>query len=370
MRATDTLFADILTDSTTRRITADLFVGLDRVAEGIECSSIDLVWDGSQQVLCSGKVELVYQDDWGRSIAPEKLTDWLAPFGAWLDLKYEITMGDFSRSVRLGRLVVQKPRDVRRQRMVLAGRVFYPGEKITVDVADAFSITMRERFVTPGQPPTAATAWGELARLTGWPILRNVPDVDVPQTVTYQENRLDAVFDLGDVLGGSPYLRADNTLTIRPFTPGAVVATLHDGPEGQIVSHTVSEWDADQVYNQVVVRITDGDMVTAIADARITEGRLRYGLASQGAWGRIPYYVSSEYLKSVDQARAYAQSRLAIVSQQKTTIASIEMLPDPRLEVGDVVRLEASVDGSVTVGRIQKIALSTTGPMKVEAKLL
>ena len=107
----------------------------------------------------------------------------------------------------------------------------------------------------------------------------------------------------------------------------------------------------------MVVRSHDNQQQTILATAELTEGPLRYG----GPFGRIPFFVSSQYVTTFGQAHDYAWAQLAKVSTVPAVKYTVQCLPDPRREVGDVVSFVH--EGKNWVGRIQQMTLANAGLM-------
>ena len=369
MRSTSSLLGDVLAGSFARRFVARLFVGGREVAgDGVDLELVDvsLTWDASAKVLGSGKASILYRDDWGRSIAPRDFSSWLAPFNSWLHVALIVTAGRYEERVELGRFAVEAPKESALGRATFGRRSVATGQRIDVTLRDAFSITDREKLVRLTQIPAGISATWALSDVLGLPVRGVERDARTPAAITLQDNRLDAAYDLAQYLGGTPYVRTDGAVGIRPTEWPARSLTLTTGDGGTASSIVVDEWDASRAYNQVVIRSEDNEQAAVHADVRVTSGRLKWGpMSDPECWGRIPYFYSSPYLTNPLAAHAYAEKLLAQVSRLRAIAATVVGAPDPRLEVGDVVSIP--VHDTPTDGRVTKIDLTTSGLTAVVA---
>jgi hypothetical protein len=363
VRSTSSALADVLAGSFARRFVGRLFVaGREVLGAGVDLPLVDvsLSWDGTAKIVGSGKASILYEDDWGRSAAPREFESWLAPFNSWLHVALVIEGGPYSERVELGRFAIEAPKESARGRAVVTGSAFVTGQRIDVSLRDAFSISDRERLVSLAQIPRGSSAVWALEHVLGLPVTGVERDAMIPTPVTLQDSRLDAAYDLAQYLGGTPYVRSDGTVGVRPTAWPDRSAELTAGDGGTVVSVDVNEWDASGVFNQVVVRAEDDDQAAVLADVRVTTGRLKWGpMSDPECWGRIPYFYSSPYLTTKIAAAAYARQLLAQVSRLRAVAATVVTAPDPRLEVGDVVSIP--VDGVPTDGRITKLDLTAAG---------
>lgn len=339
-----------------RSFVADVVVDGQRVLEDFPITC-ELKSSASARIRTQGSAVITYSDELGRSIVPEDLTSWLTPYATYLNTSIVISAGDFSEKVLLGVLKVVAVRDPIDTSVQVAGRRLSIGSQVRVSLADKFVVTDRERFIAPGSPSILDSVWGELGVLTGLPLLRNVADVPITRAVTYQENRLAAVLDLGTILDGVPHMNADGYLAIEPNEWPAVSETLAIGPEGTVTRSGPGDWSDEKVYNQVVVRSHDDSQVRVLATDEVLAGPLRYG----GPFGRVPYFASSQFVTTEEQAVAYAASLLPQVSSLPAAEFKIQCLPDPRLEVGDVV--EFPYNDETLTGRIIERILGSVGLM-------
>lgn len=326
----------------------------------------ELSADAGQKILTTGSATFTYTDDEGESIAPTDLTSWFTPVATFLDISYRVTVGDeFVGQVLRGRFKLTGVSDVVGKMVKFQDRVLSVGDQLNLEFSDRFYTTNYEDFLVPSGPSQTGSVWAEIGALTGFPLDRTgVADAAITRTVTYKDNRLDAVFDLASILNANPYMTPAGAVGMRPLTWGDPVKTLTQGAGGTITQVSPNDLSDDGIYNQVVVRSWDDSQSAVLATAEVELGPLRYG----GPFGRKPYFASSQFVTTAEQAQAYARSLLPSVSQMPAITYSIQCVPDPTLEVWDVVNFEAN-NGLILPGRITKITLPDRGPMTITGQV-
>lgn len=359
IRGTDALSRIVASGGFRYEFVADVIVDGQRVLEDAPLSSCELRSDGNAKVRTQGTATLTYSDSMGRSIIPEDMTSWMTPYATFLNVSVRVSAGGYSEKVLRGNLKVVDVSDPVDHRTPFQGRLLSVGSRLTLGLADRFAVTDRERFSAPFGPSDLTSTWAEIGRLTGLPLTRTVPDAPIRRAVTYKENRLDAVFDLASILGGIPYVTADGKVAIQPDAWPAPSEPLTMGPDGTVVDTTPANLSDEGIYNAVVVRSHDASDII-LATATLAEGPLRYG----GPFGRVPYFVSSEFVTTEWDAIDYARTELAKVSQVPAMTYAITCVPDPRREVGDVVPF--AYNGRDLLGRIQEVVLPSSGAMTVK----
>ncbi len=345
-----------------RDIVVDVLVDGQRVIEAlpVECS---LKSDGSAKIRTQGTAKLVYSDDLGRSVIPDELTSWLTPYATYLNVSYRIAAGRFEEKVLLGTLKVIGVSDPERSWTRHLGRIITIGSSVSLRLADSFAVTDRERFIAPAAPTSLLSTWQELGAITGLPLSRNVADAPITRSITYQESILEAVFSLGDLLDGVPFINPNGQLEIMPNTWGAVVERLTIGSAGSVNEVVPAELTDLGIYNQVVVRSHDDDQVRILAHRELTSGPLRYG----GPFGRVPYFASSQFVTTEGEAADYAESLLPLVSSEPASQFVIRCLPHPWLVVGDVV--EFWYNDAYLTGRITQREIAGRGYMTLNVQV-
>jgi len=357
LTVSDEMVAAFSDGSATSGWVGDLIVDGQVVARNLGFTG-ELKADAGALVLTQGSFKLNYDDDLGRSIVPEKLTSWLMPYASFIDMSYRVSIGTiFSEKVLRGRLKVIGVSDPQERKIRVQDRLITIGSSVQIEVADAFYTTDQEDFEAPSGPTDMSSVWDELGRLTLLPLSRSMPDAAITRAILYKEKRLDAVQELASLLAGRPYITPMGEVSLAPMAWGSPVATLTMGPSGRIARASADDLTATGIYNKVIVRSWTDGQATILASAVIDSGPLRWG----GGHGRVPYFLSSEFVTTQAQAQEWADRTLPLVSVMKAVLYTIQSLADPRLEIWDVVEFEK--DGVMHTGRIQKLTLPARGMM-------
>lgn len=337
---------------------ADVIVDGVRVLQNAPLSNVDVRWSADQKVRGTGRCVFNFTSEIGESIVPSDITSWFTPYATVLNLSARVTIGSFSENVLLGPLKIIRVTDPQDSRKPFQGASISIGSSVGLQLADLFRVTDKERFPAPFGPTDLSSVWDEIGRLTNLPLFRNAPDTEIPSSVTYKENRLDAVFDLAKVLGGQPFVDEFGRVAIEVNEWADPSPELGD----MVIERLPADLTDDGIYNEVVVRAFQSSDGTILARKQLVDGPLRYG----GTFGRVPFFASSQYVTTVEQAEAYAESELARVSQQPALQFALDVVPDPRRQVGDVVPFDW--DGSAYLGRVREVNLKSVGAMRLRVE--
>jgi hypothetical protein len=344
--------------SFTYRWVADVIANGQRVIRDVPCTAPDFTDDDSQLVQCTGSLTFVYQDAFARSIAPEGIGDVLSPFGTQVWVYVLVEAGPaLSERVLMGQYLVTETPEINSQRMPFLGATISLGDTVRVSLSDLFYGVQVDRFYTPGSPRSMRSAWREVQRLTGLPVTRTaaVPDSAISSQVAYQEDRLQAVYDLAKYsLDAVPYMTPDGTVSMRPNDWPAPVDKLSDGL-GNLINVERGMQD-DNVFNAVVVRSYDSTDGSAIlASGEITSGPLRTREANGGLspFRRRPTFHSSQYITTKSQARAYVNRWLPRVSRLTGVVYDLTETFNPLRQIGDVLTITDG--GKKYAGRVSTI---------------
>lgn len=358
MRFGSAQLKQVLTGAFDKRYVADVVFNDARVKQDIPIISPQFTDSGTAQVQFTGSCTIVYQDDFGRSIAPASISDFLAPFGSRLTVSVLIDAGaGFSERVTLGTYLIAEDPSIRTTRRLFNGTIITAGDRIDLTLKDLFAGVQRDRFDTPGAAPDTSSVWKEYQRLTGLAVTRSITDAAIPASVAYQEDKLQACYDLATVLDATAYVTPDATASMRPNAWPAPVDTLNSkdiDPDGGTLVDVVPRLSNDGVYNAVVVRGTSTDGSTIVlAVAEVPDGplRVRNSDGSLSPYRRVPYYYSSQYITTQAQAQAYADQMLPRVSKLRSLTYDVVEMFNPLREVGDVLtvnRLGESFTGRIT----------------------
>lgn len=361
MRSSSSTLRDVLTGSFDRRWVLDVFYDGARVLQDLPCTAPSMTDDASQLVQQQGSVTVVYQGDFADSIAPDDVGDILSPFGTQVELAMIVTAGPgFSERIRMGRYMISETPSIITTRFLFNGAVASRGDQITLTLQDLFYGVSVDRFDAPGTPPSLASAWGEVQRLTGLQVTKNLDDAKIPTTVAYQDDRLQGVYDVANYsLDAVPCMLSDGTVSMRPNDWPDPVDALSWGDGGNLIG--VSRGMAnDSVYNSVVVRAYDTAEATAIlASGEITSGPLRTQNSdgSLSPYRRRPTFYSSQYITTPDQAQAYVDTWLPRVSKLTSVQVTLTETINPLRELGDVLTVKRL--GETFTGRVLQIARSS-----------
>lgn len=331
----------------TRAWVTDLIYDDVRRLADLPLQSPSFTWDGSNQIQGSGSCEIVWADMFGRGIVPSQIGDLFSPFGAELQVDMLITAGEFSERIPMGRFVLESvPEGAEYSIPGAAGGLPVTLEsRISLDLKDLMLRVQRNRFAFP-KSPDSTSMWQEAFNLTGLATVRNIDDVVVSTSVTYDEDRLKGLDDLFNVADAWPQLTPSGQLTTRPKTwPSTPVDEF-----GGVVSASRS-LESEKVYNRVVVegKSPTGAVIRVIRGVDNGFLRVQNSDGSRSPFGVSTYFYQSDFLTTTEQCRTTADGLLERVSRlQSVTRRVVEPLM-PLREVGDVVLLEGAATRILSV---------------------
>jgi len=213
------------------------------------------------------------------------------------------------------------------------------GDSVQVTCGGLLYLVEEARLISPYQPSgdlaTAIRALVEPAVSVVFdPALVNR---NVPSGMNFDENRIGGLAELCDawpadfVMTSEGYLYVYSTTAAR--TP---VLTISSG----IVEVTGTS-TREGAYNAVVARgqTSTGAQLQAVA-FDTSGGPKAYG----GPFNPlpVPYFFQSPLLTTVDQARQSAETILKRLQRETSRQFEVEMVPDPRLQVGDLLTLDCA----------------------------
>lgn len=339
-----------------KRYLIDVYYDGTRVLQDVPVSDVQLNDDSTALVQGSGSLTVVYQDDFARSIAPSDVADLFSPFGTQIFVYVIVSAGPgFTERILLGQYLVSETPSIITTRFLFQGGVVSKGDQIGLTLQDLMYGVQGDQFQVPGSPPQTISTWAEIQRLTGLPLTKTITDGPISATVAYQQDKLQAVYDLANYsLDAIAYMTSDGTVSMRPNVWPDPVDTISWGDQGTLVS--VSRGMAnDTVYNQVVVRSNDSGSAV-LASQEITTGPLRTQNAdgSLSPYRRKPYFYSSQYVTTAAQANAYALQQLPRVSKLRSVSVVLTEIFNPLRDLGDVVTVKRL--GETFTGRVTQIA--------------
>ena len=364
MRDTSAALPDVLKGSFDFWYVADLIGDGNRVLKDITLLDPSFSSDGDSLVQETGSCTIVYSGDFAETIAPTDIGDVLAPYGNRLQVSIMVTDGPgFQERIPLGTYLISETPTIHTERFVFNTAIVSRGDRIDLTLKDLFYGVQRDRFDVPGVAPDLSSTWKEYQRLMGFPVTRTVADAPISTAVAYQEDKLQAAYDLAAVLDATACMRPDGTASMRPNVWPAPVDVLSSGDmdsEGTLIS-AERGMSNDNVYNKVVVRTNGSDGSAVLASAAVTSGPLRASNAdgSLSPYRTVPYFVSSDYITTQAQATDYATTLLPRVSRLRSLEVVLTEKFNPRREIGDV--LDVRRLGERFQGRIKKIRRGTSG---------
>lgn len=171
----------------------------------------------------------------------------------------------------------------------------------------------------------------------------SLPSRSVPAAVNFDEDRLGAVNALLDAWPATAVVDPEGYLRVAPATQSTTVnLAISDAYGGTIITASGGS-SRDGGANAIVARGTDANGAQLQGVAYITTGPDAYG----GPYNPlpVPFFFQSPLLTSQDQCAAAAATirdrRLRETARQWT----VEMVPYPAIQVGDVVTLTSAKNG-------------------------
>jgi len=330
-----------------------------RVFQSLPLQDVSTTDDATAQVQYTGQLTFAYQDERGNSIAPYGIDDALSPFGNQVALYLTVSVGSFVERVLVGRYLITSTPQINTVWGWFQGKKIAKGETLQVQIGDFFARTQRNQFDNPTSPPSLASCWSEIARLTGLPITRMVADKPIPNTVAYQSDRLSAVYSIATVMDATPFVLPNGSVGARPNDWPDPVDTILGGDGGTLIS-APRAMDNQNVYNALIVRDVSGNI---LASAEVLDGPLRTKNAdgSLSPYGRVPYYYSDPQITTPDQALAWVTKYLPHYSTLRGMQVTVTEAINPLRDLGDVVTVKRIASGHAVEqfdGRVQQIQRS------------
>lgn len=190
-------------------------------------------------------------------------------------------------------------------------------------------------------------------------------DRSVPSTLAIDNDRLQAVFDLLDAWAAYGYATPEGTFKVVPADePSEVDVFITDATTGQRAAGSSTR---DGAATVVVARGTasDGGQVQGVAYE--STGPKPFG----GPFNPlpVPFYFESPLLTTIAQCNAAANTVLLRRRRQAGARLQVEAVPDARLQVGDVARVDVDeyfIDGVIETLRLPYVP--DGGPMVLSVR--
>ena len=208
-------------------------------------------------------------------------------------------------------------------------------------------------FAFPSSPPADATLRSELSRLSGLPVmLDGLPDRAVPRTLQWGVKRLEALQDLAESYGLAYAVKLDGYLHVwDPSTSRApaahYAATLLEAPKEGMPRRA-------NIFVGVGGSGSDETEKQWTYTARATDGPY-----SAESYGQITERIEVSAAESQAQVVAAVQARMQGLHVAQNT-RSLGIIPDWRLEKGDVIEAEITTGSGVEYVTGRVTALSGT----------
>lgn len=338
----------------------------------IESGSCSLTFDADSDVQGSGTIVVLDNDG---KLTPTSMGDTFTPFGAVVNIRagFKLPSG-VEENVSVGWFLVQTM-DIEEawQSYVKDGQtnLVRKGSRITVGLVDFMQKVVDYKFLVPTQP-TQGTAWAEIVYLvqdvvgTQTPSYSGYVDLPIPSTLTYGEDRMDAVKALASVLAAEPVMLPNGKLSLKPINPakssGNTAPTFGWNINVTEYKKTLSRED---VFNIVVARGKTDDSVGLVAYAIRGDGPLSF----YGAVGPRPIFYDTDLLTSGTAVKAYAEAQLATLAVRQSQVVPITALPNPAIELGDYADLTIQGAKQPITARVVGFTYKDRGEMSVDLSM-
>jgi hypothetical protein len=328
----------VLTGSFDFHYTADVLYNGERRIQDLPITDVRWREDADANIQHSGSCTVVWSDEFASSISPDEITDTLAPFGAQLVVYAWVRAGSFEERVEYGRFEITDIPSARDEWFEFRGEWLVAGSVVELELRDLSAAVAEETFDSPESPQALDSTWNEVARLTGFPVLRTVPDVPITRSVLYPDSKWDATYELVSVmLDAVPHVNPNGSLSARPNVWPAPVSQLRMGEGLVAVAGSMSQRG---VQNRVVVRAQQGEEILAIAELTNGPLRVRNDDGTVSPYRARTRYLSSEFVTNEAQAREWADAELAKVSVLRARTFTVVETFNPLRERGDVIDVE------------------------------
>lgn len=328
----------VITGSFDFRYTADVLYNGERRIKDLPIRDVRWREDADANIQHTGSCTVVWTDEFASSLSPNNITDTLAPFGAQLAVYVLVSAGSFEERVEYGRFEITDIPSARDEWFEFRGEWLVAGSTVELELRDLTAGVAAETFDVPSAPVVLTSTWAEVARLTGFPVNRTVPDNPVTRAILYPDSKWDAVYELVSVmLDAVPHLNPNGSLSARPNEWPAPVSVLRRG-EGLV--EVFSSMSQAQVYNRVAVRAQRGESILAVEEVTSGPLRVRNYDGTVSPFRSRTRYLSSELVTTEEQARGWARSELPKLSTLRSRTFTVVETFNPLRERGDVIEIE------------------------------
>ena len=233
------------------------------------------------------------------------------------------------------------------------------GDDVSVEAVGLLALVEEARLISPYQPSGSlvSTIRGLVEPALTVVVDPALTDRSVPSGINYDEDRLGAVLELLDAWPADAYVHEDGYLSVVPAVQSTTpVMDLYDGQGGTAIKASGGS-SRDGAASVVVARGTaaDGGQVQGLAYDYSSPQRLG------GPFNPlpVPFFFESPLLTTVGQCTAAAGTILNRRLRETSVEFTVEMVPHPALQVGDVVDISTE-DRPNVVCSIEALSLPYT----------
>jgi uncharacterized protein DUF5047 len=306
-------------------ITCDAWRDGDLIASELPVLDGSVTVDGTAQV--RRQLDVTLSPDPG-------LWDTLAPVGTQLRVSRGVRYGDGSTEiVPLGVF----PIDVQNLSYAADGA-------LQITAPDQWVTVQRARFQTPYVAIPATRIIPQITALINgalgpaWPINITATSTALVGRQTWDRDRDKAIADLAASIGAEAFLDPIGTAVLRdlPDADGTPVWTVDAGGTGIFAGATRSR-DRQRTYSAVVVQSQNADGSTRLAPVTISDTNPTSPTYVDGPFGFVPYFYSSELLRTTAQMTSAGRKLLPKVTGLQSQLNLDAATVNPALDAGDVL---------------------------------
>lgn len=236
------------------------------------------------------------------------------------------------------------------------------GDVVTVNAVGLLALIEEARFVSPFQPSgtLVSTLRALLEPAVTVVVDASLSDRAVPSGITWDDDRLACVEQLLDAWPADAYVTSDGyLLALAAAVPSAPLVDL-SSLDGGTAYRPEGGASREGAFNSVVARGTTsaGVEIQSVAYDYTTARKV------SGSFNPlpVPYYFASPLLTTLAQCQAAAPTVLARLQRAGGRRYSVDLVPDPRLQLGDPVGLTDDVnDGLLTVVEAYQLPYTADG---------
>lgn len=235
--------------------------------------------------------------------------------------------------------------------------------EVSVSLADRLRMLQRGKIVNPASPPSGATVYSEMQRLSLFPIERNpaVDDQPVPSGTVYEDRR-SAMSLLAGFAGAKVRVTRQGALTLRPADRWATETVLDFDLAGVI---EMSTEQSDEFFNYVWAHSPDGAYSSFASLEDDADPR------SVGRAGPSTYEHSSPVYTSQDAAYAGAWTVLSRLLNRRSRTATVKVgAIGFLLDLSDYGRFTDPATGRSVTGEVSGLRASNDPTALVEVSLI